>query len=148
MLKEIFRSDLIQLPEEKNKIKIIKRLVDLLFEKGLIKDKDALLGGLIYREDLMSTGIGLGIGIPHLRFEEIKNPVIAVALQPEGIADYESLDEQPVRLVILILVAKHQHKEHIKLLSEIIAHLKKNDVLPRIFRATDPQNIYDLLLNG
>ena len=149
MLKTIIKPELIILPGGRtNKKRIIIELVDLLAKAGIIRDREALIEGLLYREELMSTGIGLGIGIPHLRFDELSKPVVAVALQPEGIDDYESLDSQPVRLVILILVGKNQHREHIKLLSEIVSRLKKDDILPRIFHSSDSREICRLLSNG
>ena len=100
---------------------------------------------IFYREQLMSTGIGLGIGIPHVRFGQIGEPVAAVGVQPKGIKDYVSIDDEAVRIVIMIIAGRNQHKEHIRLLSLIVGQLKQEGVKDSLLHAENPQQIHTIV---
>lgn len=100
-------------------------LMDGLNKTGRVKDLDALRKEIFYREDLMSTGVGLGIAIPHVRFYETVNPVVAVGIQTRGIPDYQSIDGETVKIVVMIVVGKEQHKQHLQILSRLMTILKE-----------------------
>ena len=67
-----------------------------------ISDCDTILSAIIDRESKLSTGIGLGIAVPHCRSDKVRNIIIAVMLLTPGI-EYNSVDGQPVRLIFLII---------------------------------------------
>ena len=99
------------------------------------------------REGLMSTGIGLGIGVPHVRLEGVTKLAMAVGIHPSGIRDYESLDGEPVRVVVLIVGGKEQHRDYIRLLAILVAFLKDETFRESMLGAKTPQQVYDLLVN-
>ena len=82
----------------------LSELVDLIAERRPIPDAAVIKEKILAREELMSTGIGLGIGVPHVRLDHLKHPLAAVGISRVGIADYGSLDDQPVRIICMILV--------------------------------------------
>jgi nitrogen PTS system EIIA component len=86
--------------------------------------RDEILQRLLAREELMSTGIGLGLGIPHIRAAGIGEPVLRLGISPGGIDDYEAIDGLPVRLLFLIMLKEDQQREHVRLLSEIVSLMK------------------------
>ena len=88
--------------ETSKKADALKTLVDCLAEVTEVKDRQELYKGIFHREELMSTGIGLGIGVPHVRLSSIENPVMCVGLCRNPITDYKSLDGQPVRLIFML----------------------------------------------
>ncbi len=108
-------------------------------EKGKLKD------AIFHRESLMSTGIGLGIGIPHVRTEFIDDISIAIGVQKAGVDNYESIDEEPVKLVFMIIANKIQHKEHIKILSSLMTKLKEDSAIDKILEADSTEEIFNLL---
>ncbi|MDC7124243.1 MAG: PTS sugar transporter subunit IIA [Spirochaetales bacterium] len=112
---------------------------------GDILDVEELKKELFYREQLMSTGLSLGLAVPHVRFKGVKNPVVVAGVQPEGIKDYESMDGSPITIIIMILAGENQHKEHIRLLSMIAAKLKDQELRDSLVAAKSGQEIYDLL---
>ena len=120
-------------------------LLERLAETEAITDKAAVVEGIFQREKLMSTGIGLGIGIPHVRMDGIDNLMMAVALSTNDITDYESLDSQPVRLLFMILAHKDQHTLHIKTMSAISQRIKSPVFREMLMQARQPELIYDLL---
>ncbi len=130
--------------QEKTKTEVIIELTDRLVGRDNL-DIESLKKELFYREQLMSTGIGLGLAVPHVRFKGVKSPVVIAGVQPEGIADYESLDGEPVKIVIMIIVGEAQHKEHIRLLSMIVGRLKNAELRTALVNAESGDEIYSLL---
>ena len=97
------------------------------------------------REEMMSTGIGQGIGIPHVRLPGLEKITMAVGISRAGIADYESLDNKPVHIIVLIAVPQGQHELYIRLLAEIVGILKREDLRRAIIEAKDASEAYRLL---
>lgn len=102
-----------------NKNEALDTLINCLAESAEVSDKEELRSGIFHRESLMSTGIGLGIGVPHVRLKSIKKPVMAFGICKQPLSDYESIDGEAVSLIFMIAAGEGQHTEHIKLLSEI-----------------------------
>ena len=111
-------------------------------------DIEELKKELFYREQLMSTGLSIGIAVPHVRFSGVNDPLIIIGIQPEGIRDYDSLDGQPVTIVVMIIVGKDQHKQHIRLLSMISARLKDAELRNKLLAAKDGDEIYSIFVNA
>jgi len=123
----------------------LTELIDLISGSEAISDRDELEQAIWYREELMSTGIGLGIGVPHVRLESVREPVVAVGVRREGIEDYESLDGDPVQIIVMIAAGRKQHQIYIRLLAEVVAHLKEPGVRQSILEAEDPEALYTAL---
>jgi PTS system nitrogen regulatory IIA component len=121
-------------------------LIELTAKSGTFTDIQSLKEHIFYREQLMSTGIGLGIGIPHVRIEGVEQPFITIGINPDGIEAYESIDNQPVKIVMMIVAGKNQHKLYIELLSKIVKILKRDGIIEKLTNARDPDEIYEILL--
>jgi len=135
----------VMLLEAGSKDVALLNMLDRLAETGTVSDKSAVTEGIFQREKLMSTGIGLGIGIPHVRMDGIDTLTMAVGVSTGGITDYESLDGQPVHLVFMILAGKDQHTLHIKTMSAISRRIKNPVLREMVVQARQPEMIYDLL---
>ncbi len=144
-LKKIIDINRIEILTETTKKQALLKIIELIRKTSLVKDIDSLTQKIFYREKLMSTGIGLGIAIPHIRFEDIVEPLIAIGIQPAGIPDYQSIDDHPVKIIVMILAGKNQHKEHIKILAQIVSKLKFEDTIQQIIKSKTRDNIYKLL---
>jgi len=131
--------------ESTNKTDALRVLVDCLATAPQIKDPEELLEGILHREQLMSTGIGLGIGVPHVRLSSIENPVMCVGLCRNPITDYESLDGQPVQLIFMIAAGKDQHAEYLRLLAYISSRLKDDRLRSTLINAADEATVYRIL---
>jgi mannitol/fructose-specific phosphotransferase system IIA component (Ntr-type) len=94
----------------------------------------------------MSTGLGLGVAVPHVRDTFIKEIIISFAHIRPPLKDYESLDDIPVEFIAMILAPKNHHEAHINLLSEISNRLKKESVRKNIRNAFNPREIYAALI--
>lgn len=147
-LKDILDPAHVTLMETASKDAALLTMLDNLNTTGAIDDLSVVTEGIFQREKLMSTGIGLGIGIPHVRLESIDNLLMAVGVSTADIVDYESLDGQPVRIIFMILAGKDQHTLHIKTMAAIAARLKNPVLREMLIQSQDTQTIYQLLTEG
>lgn len=131
-----------------NKNDVLSELLEVISNSIEIKDILKMKKGILYRESLMSTGLGLGVGVPHIRTEEIKEIVVAVGVSHTGIEEYESIDDSKIKVVIMILAGVGQHKEYIKLLSLIISKLKEHNIINTLTEAKNASEIYSILVEN
>jgi len=103
--------------------------------------KDAVLR----REAMMSTGIGHGLAIPHVRMPGLAQAVMAVGVSPAGLSDYEGLDAEPVRVVVLIAAPQGQHDLYIRLLAEVVNVLKDPQLRRQVVQAGDTARMHEIL---
>jgi len=127
-----------------NKFKAIEEIASVFAQSDICSDIDVLISSLKEREEIMSTGIGFGIAIPHVKIEGIKALSFAVGISKQGI-NFDSMDGLPVNLIILVVAGDHQHREYLGLLSSIMSLLKKNDVKDRIIASSSPEEAMKLI---
>lgn len=144
-LKNIFHKENCLILQEKTKTEALHEMIESLTSAGHVTDPEELQREIFYREQLMSTGIGMGIAVPHVRYKGVTEPVAALGISHGGIEDYESIDNEPVFLVVMIIVGENQHKQHIRLLSQIMEKLKDNDRRTALFAAQTGEEIYNLM---
>jgi mannitol/fructose-specific phosphotransferase system IIA component (Ntr-type) len=104
--------------QSEDKEELFEEMVQLLVEAGRLTDRDAALQALIEREAKMTTGIARWIGLPHGKVEGIENLIISLGVSKKGI-EYDSLDGEPVYVVILVLAEVDNPGPHIEALAEI-----------------------------
>lgn len=109
--------------KSKDKKSIIKELIDILAENGKVKDKEEAFKSVMEREKLGSTGVGLGVAIPHGRTSSVNKIVGALGIAPEGI-DFESLDGDPVYFVFLILSPLDTTGDYLRTISRVARFFK------------------------
>ena len=122
----------------------LEMMIESICTSPLVKDPKQFHQAIFARENLMSTGIGYGIAIPHIRSSTIDDFVICLLRCREGI-DYESIDDIPVKLIFMIGASDHQDKDYLKLLSRLIIRLKDKSITQAILNAQDTKEIYKLI---
>jgi fructose-specific phosphotransferase system IIA component len=128
----------------KDKDDLLKVMVDLANNSNKLTDKDRALKEIIHREEIMSTGIGFGVALPHAKTGAVEDTIIAVGVLAEPI-DFQSLDNVPVNLVFLILGRENNVGMHLKLLSRI-SHLMNNaEFKEKLIAAKDETTAYNLI---
>jgi len=113
-----------------------------------VKNRQELSTEILKREELMSTAIGCGIAIPHVRLSSITDLVVSVGVSRANIVDFQPLDDEPVRLVFMIAAAHNQHAYYLQTLSWFSTRLKNKKLRDSILQAQTEQQVYDLLVNG
>jgi len=110
-----------------------------------IKNRQELSAEILKREELMSTAIGFGIAIPHVRLSSVTDLVVSVGISRSGIVDFHPLDDEPVRLVFMIAAAHNQHAYYLQTLSWFSTRLKNKELRDSLLAAETEQQVYDLL---
>ncbi len=144
-LQDVLPPERILFPDAEHKREVLDSLIDCLAETPQVVDRQALAEGIYHRETLMSTGIGLGVAVPHVRLESIRDIIVAAALCRRPLVDYEALDNEPVRLVFMIAAGRNQHTQHIRLLSLISGALKQESLRHALLEAESGEAALALL---
>ena len=116
----------------------------LVFESLHGLSRALITDSLFARERLGSTGLGHGVAIPHGRIKGLKSPLAAVfqLAQPIG---FDAPDEQPVNLLIFLLVPEAATQRHLEILSEIAELLSDANLRDSLRRSTDAQSLHQLI---
>ena len=102
----------------KDKRAVITELVNVLDDGNLLLNKDIALKAILAREHLRSTGIGLGVAIPHGKCKAVKQTVMAIGIAHQPI-DFDSIDGKPVSIITLLISPAEQTGQHLKALAGI-----------------------------
>ena len=120
--------------------------VGLLLENSEKLSRSTVFDSLFARERLGSTGLGHGVAIPHGRIKGLKAPMAAV-FQLAGPIGFDAPDEQPVSLLIFLLVPEAATQQHLEVLSEI-AELLSNSPLREALKTTqDAAQLHAIIAN-
>ncbi len=96
------------------------------------------------REALGSTGLGNGIAVPHGKYAPLK-AVMAVFMKLSKPVDFESVDDQPVDIVMMLLAPMGAGADHLKALARVARVLRTDAVLEALRATDDPHRIYSIL---
>ena len=135
----------ILIKEIDSKNEALHELITLLSNSSHVLNYQSLEKGIFERESIMSTGIGFGVAVPHVRSDAVSNLIMAVGIFKKGILDYKSLDEKPVKIICMIASRPDQHKEYSNMLSSISSKLKQKITREQILNSEDKEFICDLI---
>lgn len=124
----------------------ITYLSQVLATAPQVKNETELTQEILKREELMSTAIGRGIAIPHVRLSSVTDLVMAVGVCRHPLLDYQTIDDEPVNILIMIAAAYNQHSYYLKTISHFSAMLKDKDLRDAMVNALNEKEIYDILL--
>jgi PTS system nitrogen regulatory IIA component len=125
---------------------VLIKMAENLSEAPQIKNSQELTTEILKREELMSTAIGRGIAIPHIRLPSVTDLVVSVGISRTDILDFHPLDDEPVRLLFMIAAAHNQHKYYLQVLSWFSAKLKNKDLRDALIASQSQKEVYDLLI--
>ena len=118
-LVDLISPEIVKVPlESTGKPAVLRELVQVLKDAGRIADVERALAAVSQREQLGSTGLELGIAVPHAKTDTVKTLTLAIGVSPQGI-DFSSLDGKPSKLFFLMLAPPNQSGPHIQALAEI-----------------------------
>jgi len=123
---------------------VLKAMADRLVSATALDDADLLYERLREREQLGSTGVGSGVAIPHCKMKHLDEVLIAIGTSHRGV-DFGGEDQQPVRLLFLIVSPEGNPAAHLRSLSAISKWVKNRANVDEILEMDDPQAIYQLL---
>ncbi len=125
----------------------LAELLNLTVERFPDLHRDALLKGLLRRENTMTTYLGLGVALPHVRVRMGRRYILAVGRSHYGIRYDGAMENEPVRLV-LMLIADEKARDYLQVLAALARLLKEQDFVDSLVQAPDLETLYDRLFAG
>lgn len=144
-IEDVLAPSRILITDADTKAEILEELAAVLAESENVSDAEALKKEIFIREELMSTGIGFNVAVPHVRLDSVSDLVMAVGISRNDILDYVSLDEQPVRIVCMVAARSDQHAQYLKTLGVVSSTLKSKEVREALIDASDEKTVYLIL---
>ncbi|MBN1619947.1 PTS sugar transporter subunit IIA [candidate division WOR-3 bacterium] len=129
--------------EGREKNEIMEKLLSKI-PKENFKNFEEVKKELLKREELMSTGIGLGIAFPHIGSVNVDKMSVSVGILKNGV-EWGSIDEKPVKIVILIVYPSKKRTEYLTLISKLSSVLKEDMNRNRIEVSQDSEEIFETL---
>lgn len=123
---------------------VLEEMVALVSTSDAVTDRAALLAAVRERERVLSTGIGLGIAIPHAKIPGVTRFVVAVGRTTTGI-EFDAIDGKLVHIVVLIAGPQDAQDRYLRLLARLSGRLRQEDVRKKILAAKTPADIVAIL---
>ena len=144
-VKNILSPDRIIFLNHSTKHDALVELASNLSTAPQVKYSDELAVEILKREELMSTAIGRGIAIPHVRLSSVTDLVMSVGISKVDIIDFQTIDDTPVRLLFMIAAAYNQHAYYLQTLSFFSSKIKNQELRESLINAATPMDAYNLL---
>jgi PTS system nitrogen regulatory IIA component len=109
-----------------------------------LEDTDVFYHAIIDRERIVSTGIGMGVAIPHAKLPSFDDFFIAIGILQKGI-EWEALDGALVRLIFMIGGPDDKQTEYLQILSRLTFALKDEQRRKKLLTLHSPEDIVELL---
>jgi fructose-specific phosphotransferase system IIA component len=130
-----------------DKNEIITQMARYMASIYNLPDADLIVRKILEREAEMSTGIGLGIAIPHARVEKVDRLYMVAARLKKGV-EFSAIDEQPVHLIFMMISPKNTSAEHTQILSSLSRIMSYEDMRKRLNSCTRAEQFLDLIVKG
>lgn len=141
---DLLKADAIQLGAKvSSKSAAIDTLVALHEKSGNLKDAAAYKEGILKREQMGTTAIGMEVAIPHAKSKAVKAPALAAITVPDGV-DYESPDGAPCKLIFMI-AATMDGDVHLEVLARLMQMLMHEDFTAKLKAAKTPKEFLDII---
>lgn len=147
VLRDVLTPERVRLLDCTAKEDALNILADAIITAPEVRDAQQLRREVFEREALMSTGIGFGIGVPHVRLASVADLVVAVGINRRELADYVSLDESPVQIIFMVAARDDQHAPYLKTLAAISTLMKSPGFREALLAAPDAPAAFELLTN-
>jgi PTS system nitrogen regulatory IIA component len=145
-VKNILSPDRIIFLNHSTKHDALVELANNLSTAPQVKNAQELSVEILKREELMSTAIGRGIAIPHVRLSSITDLVMSVGISTHDIIDFQTIDDTQVKLLFMIAASYNQHAYYLQTLSFFSTKLKNKDLRDGLLSVASPIDAYNLLI--
>jgi mannitol/fructose-specific phosphotransferase system IIA component (Ntr-type) len=131
------------LASAKDKWTAIGEMLDRLVAAGRAPAarRDAIAAAVVEREKSMSTGMERGVALPHAAVEGLGELVTCLAVYRQGVP-FQSIDGQPARIVVLILIPKERRLAYLPVLAEAARLLLRDDVRERLLACSTDEDVH------
>lgn len=121
----------------------LQEMIELLDQQKKLEDRQKFYEAILHREKLVSTGIGMGVAVPHAKLPEYDTFFIAIGIHQQGIA-WDALDGMPVRLIFMIGGPDDKQTEYLQLLSRLTLAIKDSERRKKMLQLNNPKDMIAL----
>jgi diadenylate cyclase len=125
----------------------LQELLDVCVEKFTDLKPEALLKGLLAREGTMTTYLGFGVALPHVRVKMSRRYVLAIGRSRVGIRHDGALADERVHLIVM-LIAGDRARDYLQVLASIARQVKDKELVDNLVNAADLDSLYERLIGG
>lgn len=122
-------------------------LVETLRGAPDVKDVDRVLQAVMERERVLSTGIGLGVAVPHAKIPNVPDFLLAYGRSREGL-DFASIDDRPVHHLVLIVGPQDRQPRYLQFLASVTLTLKRPELRRDLELAASTADLFRILTNA
>ena len=115
----------------KTKLEVMDQLISRAADLSKL-NRDMIFRLTWKREQMMTTGVGNMLALPHIRVNDILHPYVIVGVCEEPIEDYQGLDDQPVRVIVFTVAPDENQEAYLQLLSGISRRLRNPKLIEQI----------------
>jgi len=128
----------------KSKAEVIEELVEVLSDSGAGCDADAILEAVMKREHDGSTGLEMGVAIPHAKCDAIDRLSIVVGISKDGV-DFDSQDGKRSNIFFLMLAPRNESGPHVQAIAKIVKLIKVDGFRKKLLKASTPAEAIDVI---
>lgn len=145
LLTDLLSAERIKVPlESSTKEAVMRELLEVALPGRSPETLDAVFEALLAREEVLSTGIGDGIAIPHAKTPHVEQLLVAAGVSPRPV-DFDALDGRPAYLFFMLLGPESAASAHVKALGRISRVLRREELREALRRAPDARTVLELV---
>ena len=126
------------------KTEALNQCIDLMAKSGKIADVEKYRKGVFAREEEGTTGIGMGIAIPHCKSDAVTKAGLAAMVVKDGV-DFESLDGTPAKIIFLIAAPNTEDNVHLQVLSKLSVMLMDEQFTNSLINASSVDEFLNII---
>ena len=115
----------------KTKLEVMDQLITRVAELTKLS-RDLIFRLTWKREQMMTTGVGGMLALPHIRVNDVLHPYVVVGVCQNPITDYQGLDDQPVRVIVFTVAPDENQEAYLQLLSSISRRLRNPKLIEQL----------------
>src|SRR3954469_19200403 len=125
----------------------LQELLEVCVEKFPDLKPESLLKGLLARESTMTTYLGFGVALPHVRIKMSRRYILAIGRSRVGIRHDGALADERVHLIVM-LIAGENARDYLQVLASIARQVKDKELVDNLVNAPDLDTLYERLIGG
>jgi mannitol/fructose-specific phosphotransferase system IIA component (Ntr-type) len=127
-----------------DKESLIHAVIDLVKEHPAVVNAESMRAAVFEREATMSTGVGKGLALPHAKTAAVSSVVAALAVSRKPV-EFESIDNEAVRIVFLLVGRQDAKSQHVRILSRISRMMNREETRQAVLSAATPEALLDVV---
>ena len=131
----------------KNKLEVMDHLITRAADLTKL-NRDTIFRMIWKREQMMTTGVGGMLALPHIRINDILHPYVLIGVCENPIEDYQGQDDLPVRVIVLTVAPDEDQEAYLQLLSGISRRFRNPELIDSLIDAVgNTVQIFDIIKN-